>query len=192
MSNIRPPRAATWLLERFSTGLRRSEMVGDLIEQYSNGRSAWWYWRQALGSLMLFGWADLRDHPLLAARAAAVAWATFAALSTVSVLLFGNRPFSPVAFLAVHATWYLVSAFTTVRLHRRSYAGTACLLVALVVLWNAPDLWRMSLNAMVDPRYRPYLYERVIQTIFVCMATFLGALLCPPLEEEPTQESQRA
>jgi hypothetical protein len=46
--STKPPRLATWLLARLASGKTRESLVGDLIEQYRNGRSASWYWRQAL------------------------------------------------------------------------------------------------------------------------------------------------
>jgi len=48
-----PPRLANWLLERFGTTSRLHSLLGDLAEEYANGRSRGWYWRQALGTVAL-------------------------------------------------------------------------------------------------------------------------------------------
>lgn len=45
------PRAATWLLERFGSRSRFEPRIGDLVEQFEQGRSRLWYWRQAMGAL---------------------------------------------------------------------------------------------------------------------------------------------
>jgi hypothetical protein len=49
-------------------------LLGDLIEQYHNGRSAAWYKRQVLTAILTGAGADIRDHKLLAVRALAVCW----------------------------------------------------------------------------------------------------------------------
>jgi hypothetical protein len=48
MSFRQPPRLAVWLLNflRVSTG--NEPLTGDLLEEFRRGRTAGWYWRQAL------------------------------------------------------------------------------------------------------------------------------------------------
>lgn len=58
-----PPRLARWLLERFGTASRLHSLVGDLAEEYANGRSEAWYWQQALGTVALDFLRSLRAHP---------------------------------------------------------------------------------------------------------------------------------
>ena len=48
-----PPRAATWLLRRFAAGRHSESLEGDLIEQYAQGRSQLWYWRQVATAILL-------------------------------------------------------------------------------------------------------------------------------------------
>ncbi len=51
MSSREAPRAATWLLQQLAAGPRVEPLIGDLLEQFAQGRSRLWYWRQALGAL---------------------------------------------------------------------------------------------------------------------------------------------
>jgi hypothetical protein len=74
MRNSEPPRLSTWLLERLAPPHRRESLVGDLREQLRRGRSAWWYRRQVLGTIVAGLTADLAAHKLLAVRALAVGW----------------------------------------------------------------------------------------------------------------------
>jgi hypothetical protein len=39
----RAPVVATWLLEQFGVSERNEPFIGDLFEEYSAGRSAWWF-----------------------------------------------------------------------------------------------------------------------------------------------------
>jgi len=68
MTTSQPPRLATWLLQRWSSGPQRESLVGDLIEQYQRGRSSAWYWRQVLMTVVVGAARDIRDYKWLAVR----------------------------------------------------------------------------------------------------------------------------
>lgn len=48
-----PPKLATWLLEHFYRGANRDSLVGDLLEEYQQGRTHVWYWNQILSAIAL-------------------------------------------------------------------------------------------------------------------------------------------
>jgi hypothetical protein len=63
-----------WLLDRFGVD---ESVTGDLVEQLARGRSQAWFWRQALGAVVLAVYRDCRMHPFLVARSlllGLVAW----------------------------------------------------------------------------------------------------------------------
>jgi len=65
---------AVWLLDRF--GIDES-VTGDLVEQRARGRSHVWFWRQALGAIVVAVYRDCRTNPVLVARSmllGLVAW----------------------------------------------------------------------------------------------------------------------
>jgi hypothetical protein len=72
MSSSQPPRLANWLLHHLASGPKPESLVGDLIEQYRNGRSATWYWRQVLTAILVGVTRDIRAHKLLAIRAVVI------------------------------------------------------------------------------------------------------------------------
>jgi hypothetical protein len=47
MKERHPPRLAAWLLDRLGYLRRNPALAGDLQEEFLNGRSGGWYWRQA-------------------------------------------------------------------------------------------------------------------------------------------------
>ena len=48
MNPRKPPRLATWLLNRFGVARQNPPLAGDLLEEFRSGRSAAWYCRQTL------------------------------------------------------------------------------------------------------------------------------------------------
>jgi hypothetical protein len=49
-----PPIAlATWMLEHLTFGSTNESLAGDLLEELRSGRSAGWYWRQALSAIVV-------------------------------------------------------------------------------------------------------------------------------------------
>lgn len=62
MKVSQPPAVATWVLKRLALGERQESLIGDLIEQYRQGRSASWYWRQVLMAILVSATNELRDH----------------------------------------------------------------------------------------------------------------------------------
>lgn len=70
--NTQAPRVATWLADRFLTGRKGESLIGDLVEQYREGRSATWYWGQVLRAIVASITEELTAHKLLALRAVAL------------------------------------------------------------------------------------------------------------------------
>ena len=75
MKETNPPFLATWLLCRLPPRDRNEALAGDLLEQFRNGRSTTWYWRQVLAA----GASTLRTQLRMRwlAIAFAFVWATF-------------------------------------------------------------------------------------------------------------------
>ena len=56
-----PPRVATWLLRHLDLGTHSDSLAGDLLEQYAQGRSQLWYWRQVAVAVWFHTWRT-RPH----------------------------------------------------------------------------------------------------------------------------------
>ena len=48
MTLLTPPRVATWLLQHLGPRYQCDSLAGDLFEEYQQGRSRTWYWRQVI------------------------------------------------------------------------------------------------------------------------------------------------
>ena len=81
MTIKQPPGLGTWLALRLVSGPRRESLVGDLIEQYRQGRSVVWYWRQVLMAILASAASDVGAHKLLALRALTIGWALYVLFS---------------------------------------------------------------------------------------------------------------
>jgi hypothetical protein len=61
-----PPRLPTWLLNQVAPN---EALAGDLIEQFRQGRSSLWYWRQVIVAMVISVYDGIRYHKGAAGRA---------------------------------------------------------------------------------------------------------------------------
>ena len=153
------PACATGLLLRL--GPQDESFIGDLVEEYGNGRSRMWYWRQVLSAIVLTSIRQIGAHPVRTLAAVATGWAT----TLLLFFILGDRVASGLAgwiwdwdrqtayqtdvwwpfwitALLVSYTGFGLSGFGVVRLHRRA-AGPMLIAYAvsmLVVLTAAAAL----------------------------------------------------
>jgi hypothetical protein len=53
MREMNPPLLATWMLEHIAPGPGNEALAGDLLEEFRQGRSVGWYWRQILAAIAI-------------------------------------------------------------------------------------------------------------------------------------------
>jgi hypothetical protein len=156
----KPPRLPMAILMRL--GPREEPLVGDLIEEYTTGRSRLWFWRQAVAAVVAGAIRRIRLQPVRTVGAMTTGWAVLLLLFG----LFGDRaadglanlvwdwdrqtmgygtgiwwPFQICAAL-VSYTGFALSALVVARLHRGNPAMllayvasvTAGLIVSAVIL----------------------------------------------------------
>jgi hypothetical protein len=66
-------RIAAWLLRTFGSGSKVDTLIGDLTEEYRAGKSALWFWGQAMLGIVATFVAEVRAHKLLTLRAVVTA-----------------------------------------------------------------------------------------------------------------------
>jgi hypothetical protein len=165
MRDQQPPRVATWLAQRLVFGPRRESLLGDLIEQYRQGRSRSWYWRQVLAAIVVGNVHDVAAHKMLALRALTigltlyylfsfpVTWAAGIAENWVSQQVivcdptsfwcqFWRNQFSVELLIYVAGA---VSGGIVARLHRKHWVAMLSLYAASVLLFEGGMVgWMMS------------------------------------------------
>ena len=57
-----PPKLATWLLEQFCPVGKNAPLAGDLMEEFKQGRSSAWYWRQVFWAILTGSQTFLRKR----------------------------------------------------------------------------------------------------------------------------------
>jgi hypothetical protein len=100
----KPPALATWLVEHAIPGEKNEALAGDLLEQFSQGRSTGWYWRQVLAAIAVGFSRELRI--LCVAASFTLFWVSVLAVSRQSLIHFsGGRLFQAVLGREVTLAW---------------------------------------------------------------------------------------
>jgi hypothetical protein len=199
MKAQRPPTLATWLLERLGSDLQNEQIVGDLIEQYADGRTRAWYWRQVTAAIVAGFFEQINSHKLLALRALIVGWlARYFLKEAATALRPAIDPWSahlPVlAFLVLWTVWLFNCAFTgwiVGRFHRASRVAMVLLFAFSVLLWreqvvqwplriDAPWVFYAGMDALRDSRYAPAFAQGLLGTILVFLCILLGGFYAAP------------
>ncbi len=116
MSSSGSPALACWMLELVLPAASRSEMLGDLIEEYATrvelGPSwvaRWWFWSQTVRSVSFVAWSVLRSPSPVNIGIAVIVYVLMATLKVGAGVLLSalqTRPIaqviiSPFVFLAI-------------------------------------------------------------------------------------------
>ncbi len=170
--NSRPaPRAATWLLERVGRS-RFEPLIGDLVEQFEEGHSRLWYWRQAVGALAIDLARALRSHSLSFIAAVAAGCVSIrlwhAGYSYAIQPLHENlsavsrHPWTAQAVLHVAGMTMcglladaltFVTARLVTRIHRSHPRAVLSVFAAAVTVPYLPGLARLVIHAATDPQF---------------------------------------
>jgi hypothetical protein len=153
-----PPPLALWLLRHWGSAYHRESLEGDLIEQYREGRSCIWYWRQVAAAILIAQGLSLRALPWAAiTRVLFRCLAEAAAL--IAVLAVADRARRTHSFaelmsggfvrtLAVLAAVASISVLVLVRTQKRRRAhalvNTLMLLFGVIALGVGTLTWAQS------------------------------------------------
>jgi hypothetical protein len=120
---LQPPAPATWLLKLLGPQRNAEALAGDLLEEFREGRSRAWYWRQVLAAIR---W---RSNLLVFVFVAGYAW--YLAGSSAS------RPFATVVVTAILlASFYLPGMLSTAK---KIVVGVVILILGVLLFCYLPD-----------------------------------------------------
>jgi hypothetical protein len=209
MNRSQPPPLAAWLLQRLASGSDGDAIAGDLHEQFADGRSRSWYWRQTLAAILVAAARDVREHKLLTLRALAIVWAALIPWMLFTLALYRwvnlhwvfpwiNRNEYPIRFafwettgLPVTMMWCLGAAiigWMAVRLHPRHRTAAALLNVAsqtAFALWWAAPIWVRSSQHTVAYYRSTWRAGAVIVVIGMPLGALIGGLLPVSQDRRP-------
>ena len=108
-----PPALATALLELLIPPRTSAGLVGDLVEEYRNGRSRTWYWQQAIVALMRAAIREGQKHKFQASSAIVLGYLCGASLHYFTTSAVGK-------FVGpVHGGWRVPPVFASCIYQRR-------------------------------------------------------------------------
>jgi hypothetical protein len=198
MRDQQPPRVATWLAQRLVSGPRRESLLGDLIEQYRQGRSGIWYWRQVLAAILVGIAHDLASHKTLALRAVTigltlyylfsfpVTWAAGIAGTWVSqqVILCEPESFWCQFWrnqLSAELLIYVAGAASggiVARMHHKHWVAMLSLYTASVLIFECGMVgWMVSQTISPIPISRVALIAANLTVVVRPLSVFVGGIL---------------
>ena len=176
LSRQHPPVLATWLLERFCTDVA---LAGDLVEQYRDGRSVVWYWKQAIAAVSVYSVSQILEHKWLALRASATGYVIWYVLNN----MFLHGVLKPVmdttalrvAYIFLGYVFWIANGWTIARLHRPYSTAMVMAYVLWSIVASVPPIYD-ALNA-VDPKARSLAWE-VAARLATLLSLITGGVLC--------------
>ncbi len=157
MRTSRPPVIAEWILHRFGPMPETEAIAGDLIEQYQQGRSRWWYWREVVVAIFRGTWFEVRQDSGLLLIAIAMSWILNLAWhsvitpfenSLIDRYVFGP-PGSPDIRLSTAFATFLIEAplaiatgWTAARLARRCRIPAVFGMAGSLLVVGAWNVWK--------------------------------------------------
>jgi hypothetical protein len=188
------PAAAIWLLKVFKVPENNPALTGDLAEEFSHGRSSAWLWRQVLAATAFAIGKETYSHKLLTIRAVVVgeaavwlsSWVLIRVLLSLVFRLFPHSWFNwigwilfPVPLGSIGASMGAVmfAGWIIGRFHREHRTTLLLLFATLQFLLVAPEVSRLLVSSIEQPRFRPYLAADIAFLFLGPMAVLLGGYL---------------
>jgi hypothetical protein len=148
-----PPKLALWLLKSWGSPYHSESLAGDLIEQYREGRSSAWCWRQVMAAIVAARIRFVRSMPWTAACAVLTRlFAEVAAVLALTVVVDQARRSQSIA-----------------QMMTRSFAGTLAVLIAM-----AMAAFLLSMRA--HKRRRTHAAIKALMLVFGVIALGLGTI----------------
>lgn len=104
MNSAQPPKMATWLLKQFGCSPNNDAVIGDLIEQYHQGQTSYWYWKQTFVAIVRSMFREVGDQKWRTLSAVAVGWMMLTVFDFISRVGVIGHPYT----LRTHPEWMYI------------------------------------------------------------------------------------
>ena len=196
MKSAAPPKLASWLLYHQVGGYRAESLVGDLTEEYAQGRGDGWYWSQVLLAVAGSYRRALKLYGMRALIAVAVGWCALVVGVTLLAQLWAIvqqelNSFSagwPAQRLQTLSVFYSV-AWTilagcidavvgrlVVRIYRPHPRFIGAAFAFSILLYKLPSIYGLVMQVFHDSHHVAALAQELASTVFWMMSAWLGAL----------------
>lgn len=196
MTSPAPPKLAAWLLYHQVHGYWAESLVGDLTEEYAQGRGDGWYWGQVLQAVARSYYQALRLHGLRLLVAVAAGWcALVVGIAILDQLwpvvqhglsaLTGTLPTQqPEARDPVYdVAWALLAGCIdvmvgrlVVRIYRPHPRFVAAVFVLSILAYRVPVIYGLVLGAFEDSKHARLLTQETVLTVFWMLCAWFGGL----------------
>jgi hypothetical protein len=185
-------------LLRQVSGYRAESLIGDLMEEYAQGRSACWYWRQLLLAVITSHFRLLRIHGISFSSAVAlgaggvqacvalvqwlseVAWHRELAMSgaglTAGDLRAAELTLFWVAWTPLAAVIYGILGRLIAAVYRPHPRWVVGIFMGFILLSRLPWTLRLFLADADDSGFIPYSVQDLSATLICAAAAWLGCL----------------
>jgi hypothetical protein len=165
MMEREPPKLALWLLKCWGSPYHRESLAGDLIEQYAEGQSKAWCWKQVTVAILAARGRSIRAMPWSAiCRLVSRLFAEIAAVLALALVVDQARRTHSLAqmmtetfigTLAVLLTMAMVAVLVSTRTGKRKRTPAAInalmLVFGVLALGLGTITWADTLRAQADP-----------------------------------------
>jgi hypothetical protein len=196
MKSATPPRLACWLLFHQVGGYRAESLVGDLTEEYADGRGDGWYWGQVLLAVARSYRRALRLYGVRVLIAVAVGWCALLLgivlldqisaivrqeLSSLSADWSAQRlqtlnGFYAFAWTILAGCIDVVVGRLVVRIYRPHPRFIAAVFALSILVYMLPSIYGLMMQALHDSQRFAALAQELAATVLWMMSAWLGAL----------------
>lgn len=208
MRSATPPKLASWLLYHQVSGYRAESLVGDLTEEYAQGRGAGWFWRQVLLAVASSHVRALRLYGLRFLAAVAAGWGTLLTGNALLGRMWGiiqhelstnsTAQQLQIPGLLYQVAWTLLAAcidFVVGRLVVRIYRPHPRLMASIfsltILLYMLPSIYRQLIAAVDDSASVPFLVRQLIATFLWMSSAWFGGLWQIRIDTKAGQEKRQ-
>lgn len=196
MKSAAPPKLASWLLYHQVGGYRAESLVGDLTEEYAQGRGDGWYWGQVLLAVASSYRRALRLYGGRALIAVAVGWCVLVVGVTLLAQLWAIvqqelnsfsadwpaqrlqrlNVFYAIAWTMSAACIDVVVGRLVVRIYRPHPRFIGAVFAFSILMYMLPSIYGLMMQAFHDLHRVAALAQELAATALWMMSAWLGAL----------------